>query len=176
MSTAGRRLRRSARVGSGVAGAIAVVLAMSSCSPEIKGITGLMRTDHGLAGTWIACPGDDLRGALLIRDSNTDHSQHIGRWEASAPQNRAAWLLQDTTAANGWDVWKPAPSRFDPGHVYTLFAWSEENVTNAAAVDFEASDVEGLAVDEVLINDPTSESVAPITVSKDEFVKRACHG
>jgi hypothetical protein len=58
--------------------------------------------------------------------------------------------------------------------VYSLFAWSEVNVTNAAGVDFEASDVDRLAVGEVLINDPTSEGVHPITVTMDEFTKRAC--
>lgn len=172
-----REPRQVVRLGVAVASAT-MVLAIAGCTPEVDGITGLTRDSGGaLQGVWQSCTGE-LAGAILIRDSNTGRSEHIGRWEVSNPEKQATWPVQSPSAPRGWDVWRPAPSGLDSGHVYTLFAWRKESVTNALPIDFKVEDLDGLTEGKVLINDPSDQSGSDrvTTVTMEEFEKAACGG
>jgi hypothetical protein len=154
----------------------ACVLALSACSPEVDGVTGLTRDSRGgLVGVSQACRGE-LLGATLIEDANTDTSRHIGNWRAGAPVTKLAWSLQQPSPPYGWSVWNPASEQLSPQHVYTLVAWRELNVTNAAPLDFTTADLSALKAGQVLVSAPDAAGGRPKTtlVSTEEFARRAC--
>lgn len=154
----------------------AVVITIAACSPEVDGITGLTRDGQGrLVGLAQACQGT-LVGASLIQDANTQRSEHVGAWVTEAPSAQMSWALQQPFSPNGWRTWRPGPQDLAPDHVYTLFAWREENVTNAAPLDFTAEDLATVGEGRVLISEPDAagETHRPAVVSRDEFSRRAC--
>lgn len=159
-----------------LAAAGALAFALSACSPEVDGITGLTRNGDGqLVGLGQACTGK-LLGATLIQDANTGASKHVGSWRADAQAAQLTWGLQQVSPPFGWPIWQPAPEELSPGHIYTLLAWRELNVTNVAPVDFTVADLDALKAGQVLVNEPDAadETHRATVVTVEDFVRRAC--
>jgi len=122
-----------------------------------------------------ACNGK-LLGATLIQDANTPRSKHVGAWGMDAPAKQMTWALQEPSPTPGWSTWQPAPQALVADHAYTLVAWRELNVTNAAPLDFTVTDLDALEKGRVLINEPDAAGATyrVAVVSAEEFTRRAC--
>ncbi len=123
---------------------VAAVVALSGCSVEVAGVTGVGLDANGDLVGFIQMCDHHVDGATLYRSDDDE----LGRWQADEPvTDFVSWSLSDP--GRGWTAERrySTPSGTDE---YSLYGWTADNSWSTEHVTFRLSDLDGMQPGEVM--------------------------
>ncbi|MDX3070997.1 hypothetical protein [Streptomyces sp. MI02-7b] len=153
---------------------IAVLAALTGCSPLGVGVTGITVAEDGTpVGVMLVCH-DHIDGASLY-DVDADEADEIGSWSRRKPATGfSVWSLR--TGGRGWRAGTPLAA-LDPHHTYTLRGWTDNHSAMTFEVTFTAAQLARLEPGQVRYlkgEGPGTDRDGYATVSMDAFRADAC--
>ncbi|MEE4545783.1 hypothetical protein V2S66_27915 [Streptomyces sp. V4-01] len=170
---AGRTGGRVVAAGVAVCGLLGLT---TGCTVPVGAVTGITVTPDGSPVGVIRTCGHAIDGATLYVSADDPAKEtENGKWTSRVPlSGLTTWPL--AAAGPGWTTRRPLTPLAEHT-VYTLYGWTSDNSSSAAAVDFTPADLRALSPAQVRYDAPglpDADADGQVTVALSAFRAHAC--